>query len=155
MISNLTDFLLYLKISRRKEWSILQTCEKGSDCTLSLSYLKSPLVPSHLHIASVTRVLKLRPSWVNGVCACTILSNFLQPFGLQPTKLCRPRDFPGKNTGVGCHFLLQGPPNPGIEPACLARTGGFFTPGHLGSPSWINGTPVSRGCLTLRPIVEL
>ena len=21
---------------------------------------------------------------------------------------CRPWDFPGKNTGVGCHFLLQG-----------------------------------------------
>ena len=27
--------------------------------------------------------------------------------GRQPTRLCRPWDFPGKNTGVGCHFLLQ------------------------------------------------
>ena len=27
--------------------------------------------------------------------------------GLQPTRLLRPRDSPGKNTGVGCHFLLQ------------------------------------------------
>ena len=25
----------------------------------------------------------------------------------QPTRLCCPWDFPGKNTGVGCHFLLQ------------------------------------------------
>ena len=25
----------------------------------------------------------------------------------QPTRLPRPCDFPGKNTGVGCHFLLQ------------------------------------------------
>ena len=25
----------------------------------------------------------------------------------QPTRLHRPRDSPGKNTGVGCHFLLQ------------------------------------------------
>ena len=25
--------------------------------------------------------------------------------GLQPTKLLRPWDSPGKNTGVGCHFL--------------------------------------------------
>ena len=25
----------------------------------------------------------------------------------QPTKLPRPWDSPGKNTGVGCHFLLQ------------------------------------------------
>ena len=27
--------------------------------------------------------------------------------GLQPTMLLRPWDSPGKNTGVGCHFLLQ------------------------------------------------
>ena len=25
----------------------------------------------------------------------------------QPTRLARPWDSPGKNTGVGCHFLLQ------------------------------------------------
>ena len=29
------------------------------------------------------------------------------PHGLQPTRLLCPWDFPGKNTGVGCHFLLQ------------------------------------------------
>ena len=28
--------------------------------------------------------------------------------GLQPTKLLRPWDSPGNNTGVSCHFLLQG-----------------------------------------------
>ena len=27
--------------------------------------------------------------------------------GLQPTRFLHPWDFPGKNTGVGCHFLLQ------------------------------------------------
>ena len=32
----------------------------------------------------------------------------LQPHGLQPIKLFCPWDFPGKDTGVGCHFLLQG-----------------------------------------------
>ena len=32
----------------------------------------------------------------------------LQPPGLQPTRLLRPWDSPGKNTGVGCHLLLQG-----------------------------------------------
>ena len=31
-----------------------------------------------------------------------------RPHGLQPTRLLRPWDFPGKSTGVGCHFLLQG-----------------------------------------------
>ena len=29
------------------------------------------------------------------------------PHGLQPTRFLRPWDSPGKNTGVGCHFLLQ------------------------------------------------
>ena len=36
------------------------------------------------------------------------MSDSLQPHGLQPTRLLCPWDFPGKNTGVGCHFLLQG-----------------------------------------------
>ena len=31
----------------------------------------------------------------------------LQPRRRQPTKCPRPWDSPGKNTGVGCHFLLQ------------------------------------------------
>ena len=31
----------------------------------------------------------------------------LLPHGLQPTRLLCPLDFPGKNTGVGCHFLLH------------------------------------------------
>ena len=38
----------------------------------------------------------------------SVVSDFLQPHGLQPTRLFRPWDFPGKSTGVGCHFLLQG-----------------------------------------------
>ena len=29
------------------------------------------------------------------------------PHGLQPTRLLRPWDSPGKNAGAGCHFLLQ------------------------------------------------
>ena len=36
------------------------------------------------------------------------MSNSLRPHGLQPTRLLHPWDFPGKSTGVGCHFLLQG-----------------------------------------------
>ena len=33
----------------------------------------------------------------------------LRPYGLKPARLLLcPWDFPGKNTGVGCHFLLQG-----------------------------------------------
>ena len=35
-------------------------------------------------------------------------SDFLQPHGLQPTRLLCPWDYPGKSTRIGCHFLLQG-----------------------------------------------
>ena len=31
----------------------------------------------------------------------------LRPHRWQPTRLPRPWDSPSKNTGVGCHFLLQ------------------------------------------------
>ena len=31
----------------------------------------------------------------------------VRPHRRQPTRPPRPRDSPGKNTGVGCHFLLQ------------------------------------------------
>ena len=36
----------------------------------------------------------------------SVMSNSSQPHGLQPTRLLRPLDFPGKSTGVGCHCLL-------------------------------------------------
>ena len=35
------------------------------------------------------------------------MSDSVRPHGLQPTRLLCPWDSPGKNTGVGCHFLLQ------------------------------------------------
>ena len=35
------------------------------------------------------------------------MSNSVQPHRRQPTRLPCPWDSPGKNTGVGCHFLLQ------------------------------------------------
>ena len=35
------------------------------------------------------------------------MSDSVRPHGWQPTKLPRPWDSPGKNTGLGCRFLLQ------------------------------------------------
>jgi len=35
------------------------------------------------------------------------MSDSLRPHRRQPTRLPCPWDSPGKNTGVGCHFLLQ------------------------------------------------
>ena len=36
----------------------------------------------------------------------SVVSDSLRPHGLQPTRLLRPWDFPGRSTGVGCHCLL-------------------------------------------------
>ena len=43
-------------------------------------------------------------------CCCevaSVVSNSVRPHRQQPTRLLRPWDAPGKNTGVGGHFLLQ------------------------------------------------
>ena len=43
-------------------------------------------------------------------CCCkvsSVVSNTVRPHRRQPTRLPHPWDSPGKNTGVGCHFLLQ------------------------------------------------
>ena len=48
-----------------------------------------PIIPSHM------------------VWSRSVVSNSLGPHGLQPPRLLHPWDFPGKNTVVGCHFLLQ------------------------------------------------
>ena len=37
--------------------------------------------------------------------SCLTLCDPIDP--IEPTRLPRPWDSPGKNTGVGCHFLLQ------------------------------------------------
>ena len=36
------------------------------------------------------------------------MSDSVRPHRRKPTRLPHPWDSPGKNTGVGCHFLLQG-----------------------------------------------
>ena len=56
------------------------------------------------------------------------MSDSLQPMNWAPARLLCPWDFPDKNFGVGCYFLLQGIfPTTRIEPAYPALTGRFFT----------------------------
>ena len=37
----------------------------------------------------------------------SVMSDSVRPYRRQPTRLPHPWDSPGKNTGVGCHYLLQ------------------------------------------------
>ena len=93
----------------------------------------------------------------------SVMSNSLWPHGLQPSRLLCPWDSPGQNTGVGCHFLLQGNlHDPGVEPASLAfpaLAGRFFTT----STTWEFPVPEllqkvlgksTIGLAALRPSVE-
>ena len=40
-------------------------------------------------------------------CVASVVSDSVRPHRRQPTRLPRPWDSPDKNTGVGCHVLLQ------------------------------------------------
>ena len=83
-------------------------------CSLLLESLQT-LLTSHilpcLHACSVT----------------SVVSDSLQPYGLQPTRLLCPWDFPGKTAGVSGCALLQGVfQTQGLNCiSCIA--GGFFT----------------------------
>ena len=59
--------------------------------------------------------------YIRGVyVSCSVMSDSLQPHGLLLTRPLCPWNFPGKNTGVGCHSLLQGIiPTQGSNPGLL------------------------------------
>ena len=58
------------------------------------------------------------------VLSRSVVFDSLQPYGLQPARFLCLWKFPGRNMGVGCHFLLQGIfPHLGIEPASLVSPG--------------------------------
>ena len=86
----------------------------------------------------------------------TVMFDALHPHELQPAKLLYPWDSPGKNTGVGCHFLPQRIfPTQGSNLPLLHWQADSLSLHHLGSPitllvrsdyDGVLGTsPLSRG----------
>ena len=73
------------------------------------------------------------------------MSDSVLPQRQQPTRLRRPWDSPGKNTGVGCHFLLQRDRLP--TPVFLGFPGGStgkkptYNVGDLGSIPGLGRSP--------------
>ena len=47
-------------------------------------------------------------SVANACSGPAVISDSLQPYGLQLTRLLCPRSSPDMNAQLGCHFLLQG-----------------------------------------------
>ena len=64
----------------------------------------------HAFLEFYLPVFKLELIYYSGVCTLSCVSRvrlFATPW-MSPARCLCPWDSPGKNTGVGCHFLLQG-----------------------------------------------
>ena len=84
---------------------------------------------------SISHVLLVQDPW--GMCACSSCVRLFVTLSL--ARLLRPWDSPGKSTGAGCHFLLQGiylthGSNLNLSPTSPALAGRFFT----------TATPISK-----------
>ena len=79
--------------------SLFPGCLEESSSTISP--LRTELSWFWVWITATTRV-PVR------ACPCSVTSDSLRPYGLQPTRLLCPWNVPGKHIGVGCHVLLQG-----------------------------------------------
>ena len=87
---------------------------------------------SSLALSSLCFVWFLLPCCLDPNLCLTLL----QPHGLKLARLLYPWDFPGKNTGVGCPFLLQQIfPTQGLNPGLLHWQVGSLPLSHQGSPS--------------------
>ena len=94
----------------------------------------SHLGKKHLDVgtwSASSHLARLTSSMCACVCLCVLVAQshlFMTPSTTAHQGPPSMGDFPGKNTGVGCHFLLQGNlPNLGIKPSSLALAGRFFT----------------------------
>ena len=66
----------------------------------------------HLPCAVILEPKKIACHCFHCCCCCccsvtSVVSESVRPHRRKPARLLRPWDSPGKNTGVGCHFLLQ------------------------------------------------
>ena len=87
-----------------------------------------------IKIENLGKVLSIK---VLNVCVYLVMSDSLWPHGLQPARLLCPWDFPGKNTGVGGHALLQeiSLTQDRTPISCVFYIAGeFFTTESLGKP---------------------
>ena len=77
----------------------------------------------------------------------SVMSDSLQPHGLQPARLLCPWDFPGKNTGVGCHFFLYGIfPTQGLNPGLPHCGQTLYHLSHQESPGYFLKRNVKSLC---------
>ena len=95
LMRNLKEFLLFKNINWNKYHHNIYSLEcPGTQSGRAAAAAKSLLSISLLACSAAAAV-------------ASVVSDPVRPQRRQPTRLPRPWDSPGKNTGVGCHFLLQ------------------------------------------------
>ena len=90
--------------------------------------------------------------WFVCVCVCVCVCARARALshvwlqGLYPTRLLCPWNFPGKNAGMCCHFLLQGIfPTQGPSSCLLHWQAGSSLPASSGKPWWCVVTAKQEG----------
>ena len=79
----------------------------------------------------------IKHQWSNRQRVAESCPTLWDPTGCSPPGSSVHRVFPGKNIGVGCHFLSQGNlPDPGIKPMSPVLAGRFFTTEPHGKASF-------------------
>ena len=91
---NSSDFFLYFTLT-------IYSC----DCPCDDHAIISDIFSSKISNLSLTFFVM---SFYVCVLSHPIVPDSLWPHGLQPARLLCPWNFPGMNTGLGCHFLFQG-----------------------------------------------
>ena len=91
----------------------------------------------HIYVHVFSYIERIIYSYIH-ICVCSVTrSDCFQPLRLLPARLLCPWNSPGKNTGVGCRFLLQGifqTQGSNLCLWCLLHSGRLFTAKPLGKP---------------------
>ena len=101
-----TDFLVVEKrLQSVRAWG------HRLSCPVAYGTLSSP-VRDQIHVLCIERQILNHQATRKALCCCccwvaSVMSNSVRPHRQQPTRLPCPWDSTGKNTEVGCHFLLQ------------------------------------------------
>ena len=101
-----TAMLILTKMNLREEYFCFFRAKEQK----TLSRINHVSIPSRLCSFCCQSLVYGFYSWMMfvHVCAQSVVSNSLQPHGLQPARLLGPWNFPGKSTGAGYYFFLQG-----------------------------------------------
>ena len=106
----------HLDVNRQNGWKLTDIMWVSPQCRLGaifLVYHRNVLYTfSDSPFSSYTEMFCRQPSHFIHCCCCCccvtlVVSNSVWPHRWQSTRVPRPWDSPGKNTKVGCHFLLQ------------------------------------------------